>query len=368
MDLKFVDHDKHEGSSSAKGDDHNKATPADVAAAAGTASSGGVDVPEAQEAMLTQQLINALRKKATGADEQQAAEVTEAEQNSTKEGKEPHILALVPYVGDNYCGMWEQQEGRFRIVNNIQALTSGLAYRYTKNMDDRVICQAYPRMWGPTARWGTTVVGVHQGDDWLKVEQFYLPMTMQGIPVVILDEDMAAATADSIPIKSQPVTAEELCSAQAAAEVASCVEASVVAKRRRSKGKGCEKCPKGHILKPEPVPYDADCNACHIGTLKGFPMWRCTICQYDLCDACSTKAPPCREVQSVVVKEHNRILSMVVPPSVMATAAALARMEDQFPSLPQGPQRKYPQKKTRKREVQINLDIQINREIADGLR
>lgn len=73
------------------------------------------------------------------------------------------------------------EERRYRIDNSVlQANAVGLGYRSTKTLGDKADAV-------DPAKWDTTVEGVDEGDGWLKVGQYYLPMAVGDSPVVILD-------------------------------------------------------------------------------------------------------------------------------------------------------------------------------------
>lgn len=83
------------------------------------------------------------------------------------------------------------------LVDNseLQGVTCGLAYRSSKNVEDRFL-----DIDGPM--WGTTVIGSDEGDGWLKVGDFYLPMTLEGMPVLVQDSSFLSEDAHS---SSEPV-------------------------------------------------------------------------------------------------------------------------------------------------------------------
>lgn len=78
--------------------------------------------------------------------------------------------------------------GRYMIDNSILQIPNrpGVAYRYTKSETDKVKNEAGP------AKWGDIVDGIDEGDGWLKVGQYYLPMTYRGIPVITPVQDSGA--------------------------------------------------------------------------------------------------------------------------------------------------------------------------------
>lgn len=69
--------------------------------------------------------------------------------------------------------------GRFLVDNSVLQIhgRTGIRYRYSKCMKDKV------RSENP-AFWGEVVQGVDEGDDWLRVGRYYLPMRYQGIQVL----------------------------------------------------------------------------------------------------------------------------------------------------------------------------------------
>lgn len=73
-------------------------------------------------------------------------------------------LGLVEYLVDN---------GRLR------AATPGLGYRRSKRLDDR-------EPGDPVVEWAASVVGVDQGDGWLRVHGRFLPMHLEGCRVLSL--------------------------------------------------------------------------------------------------------------------------------------------------------------------------------------
>mmetsp|Transcript_23794 Transcript_23794/g.74877 ORF Transcript_23794/g.74877 Transcript_23794/m.74877 type:complete len:229 (+) Transcript_23794:130-816(+) len=64
---------------------------------------------------------------------------------------------------------------------SFQTDASGLGYRWTKTIEDKVGEDCF-------AEWGSRVCGTEEGDGWLKVGAKYLPMSMEGMPVVHLQE------------------------------------------------------------------------------------------------------------------------------------------------------------------------------------
>jgi len=88
------------------------------------------------------------------------------------------------------------EERRYLIDNSILKIQGppGVAYRYTKRKTDKVKQDVQTTV----AKWGEVVVGVDQGDGWLKVGQYYLPMIYEGTPVITpIDVSSAAAAGGS---------------------------------------------------------------------------------------------------------------------------------------------------------------------------
>eukprot|EP00973_Karenia_brevis_P007152 970395-Karenia_brevis.AAC.1 len=73
----------------------------------------------------------------------------------------------------------KSHEGERYLVNNtlLQSDTAGLGYRRTMTLSDMTDDD-------PCADWGSFVYGSRIGDDWLKVGTHYLPMMIQGKPVL----------------------------------------------------------------------------------------------------------------------------------------------------------------------------------------
>lgn len=86
---------------------------------------------------------------------------------------------------------------RFLIDNTVLQIKShpGVAFRYSKVDTDKV--KSGP---GP-AKWGETIEGFDEGDGWLKVGSFYLPMVYQGVPIVtpVVSEATPEAKASRAP-------------------------------------------------------------------------------------------------------------------------------------------------------------------------
>jgi len=64
----------------------------------------------------------------------------------------------------------------------------GVAFRYTKREADKVKSERGP------AKWGEIVQGIDEGDGWLKVGKYYLPMMYQGVPVVTPVSDVESSS------------------------------------------------------------------------------------------------------------------------------------------------------------------------------
>eukprot|EP00929_Paragymnodinium_shiwhaense_P083446 TRINITY_DN44481_c0_g1_i1.p1 TRINITY_DN44481_c0_g1~~TRINITY_DN44481_c0_g1_i1.p1 ORF type:complete len:520 (-),score=115.25 TRINITY_DN44481_c0_g1_i1:493-2052(-) len=64
------------------------------------------------------------------------------------------------------------------LQNSSQKLRRGLRYRRQKNLD----CKGVDKL----ARWGSSVKGIDEGDGWLRVDDNFIPMTIEGVPVLIL--------------------------------------------------------------------------------------------------------------------------------------------------------------------------------------
>lgn len=72
--------------------------------------------------------------------------------------------------------------GTFLVDNSILKIEGppGVAYRYTKARTDKVRSDVAANV----AKWGDILQGVDEGDGWLRVGQFYLPMTHDKVPVI----------------------------------------------------------------------------------------------------------------------------------------------------------------------------------------
>mmetsp|Transcript_110891 Transcript_110891/g.324404 ORF Transcript_110891/g.324404 Transcript_110891/m.324404 type:complete len:253 (-) Transcript_110891:95-853(-) len=65
----------------------------------------------------------------------------------------------------------------YRVDNSrLNAETHGIGYRFSKRISDRDMKSI--------ARWGSTVAGHEEGDDWLRVGECFLPMQLKGVPVL----------------------------------------------------------------------------------------------------------------------------------------------------------------------------------------
>lgn len=86
---------------------------------------------------------------------------------------------LMQPAADTNHELGEDDRLQVYLVDNtqLQAQTRGLSYRRSKNLPDKD---------GKSlAYWGTTVAGVDQGDGWLGVGGRFLPIAVDGIPVVV---------------------------------------------------------------------------------------------------------------------------------------------------------------------------------------
>jgi len=63
--------------------------------------------------------------------------------------------------------------------SDLQANTKGLGYRRSKHLQDKDGTEL--------AEWGTTVLGVDQGDGWVKIGRRYLPTKLNGKAVLTGD-------------------------------------------------------------------------------------------------------------------------------------------------------------------------------------
>lgn len=77
----------------------------------------------------------------------------------------------------------ELLQARYLVDNRFLSSTSlGLAYRRSKHFEDVVGMGVGT---GPcTAAWGSTVLGINEGDGWLRVGSMFLPMEANGVPVL----------------------------------------------------------------------------------------------------------------------------------------------------------------------------------------
>mmetsp|Transcript_129402 Transcript_129402/g.235200 ORF Transcript_129402/g.235200 Transcript_129402/m.235200 type:complete len:565 (-) Transcript_129402:129-1823(-) len=73
------------------------------------------------------------------------------------------------------------------LVSNMQAnmKTSGLSYRKAKDLNAKIA--------GGIVPWNSVVVGVEEGDGWLKVGDYFLPMLVNGVLVVFSMDSMASS-------------------------------------------------------------------------------------------------------------------------------------------------------------------------------
>lgn len=122
----------------------------------------------------------------------------------------------------------KQQLPRYKIDNTYLQIQGppGVSYRYSKSLDDKVVGK---KGIGP-AKWGDIVEGIDEGDGWLKVGEYYLPMTYNKKPVVT-----PVAGTESVPSKqdasapSRTAGSSEASAASAAPSTAAPSEAPMVA-------------------------------------------------------------------------------------------------------------------------------------------
>jgi len=89
---------------------------------------------------------------------------------------------FLPLLGE------EQQVRSYLIDNSILQVKGrpGIAYRHSKLDSDKVGKEV------TATTWGDIVQGIDEGDGWLKVGQYYLPMTFNGVPIVTqVPDDLA---------------------------------------------------------------------------------------------------------------------------------------------------------------------------------
>lgn len=108
--------------------------------------------------------------------------------------------------------MWYQKQTKNQELYLVESSTlwdgtTGLAYRNSKRIDDRAI-----DVEGPV--WGTTLHGIDQQDGWVKVEDLYLPMTLEGLRVLTPCSDTASqqsanAEPDAEPMCDGPALMED---------------------------------------------------------------------------------------------------------------------------------------------------------------
>jgi len=104
----------------------------------------------------------------------------EKKEKKTKKKKDDAAKETAAPAGDAVKGSPPVATSRFLIDNTVLQIKShpGVAFRYSKTDGDKV--KSGP---GP-AKWGETVEGVDEGDGWLKVGSFYLPMLHQNVPII----------------------------------------------------------------------------------------------------------------------------------------------------------------------------------------
>eukprot|EP00927_Polykrikos_kofoidii_P066412 TRINITY_DN6200_c0_g1_i3.p1 TRINITY_DN6200_c0_g1~~TRINITY_DN6200_c0_g1_i3.p1 ORF type:complete len:437 (-),score=90.51 TRINITY_DN6200_c0_g1_i3:446-1756(-) len=126
--------------------------------------------------------------------------VESADRVCAKEQNKPSCIGCAHLQSD--LGSWAQslvdadEWLELQLPSNIESFlvecdalrptTKGLAFRRSKHLRDRE--EVVP---GPD--WGTVVDGVDEGDGWLKVEDFFLPMAMNGLQVISPQDDLAGA-------------------------------------------------------------------------------------------------------------------------------------------------------------------------------
>merc|ERR1719238_790337 len=75
----------------------------------------------------------------------------------------------------------EASEALYLVDNSVMmAKTRGLAYRRSKQMDDRDGAALAP--------WGTQVRGIDQRDGWIKLGSRFLPAVVNGIRILVLQD------------------------------------------------------------------------------------------------------------------------------------------------------------------------------------
>lgn len=123
--------------------------------------------------------------------------------------------------------------GTYLVDNSSLAFDcDGLAYRMSMNSDDKA---------SQVAMWGTIVYGTVASKDWLRVGEGFLPLHLQGMPVL--------------------------------------VSLNAVAKD----------CPRGHQLSHFLVKTDGSyyCDVCRGHPARGSVMFGCQLCDYDVCGKCA---------------------------------------------------------------------------------
>lgn len=82
---------------------------------------------------------------------------------------------------------------RFLCDNSaLQAHADGIAYRFSKDMQDRDLAS-------PLTPWGSSVEGVDEGDGWVKVGYRYLPIAVNGATVLVRQESAGSAVPSAGP-------------------------------------------------------------------------------------------------------------------------------------------------------------------------
>eukprot|EP00929_Paragymnodinium_shiwhaense_P060376 TRINITY_DN30159_c0_g1_i7.p1 TRINITY_DN30159_c0_g1~~TRINITY_DN30159_c0_g1_i7.p1 ORF type:complete len:1359 (-),score=475.51 TRINITY_DN30159_c0_g1_i7:140-4216(-) len=171
---------------------------------------------------------------ATAAAAQEGNERTELEVYKEKitafyEAHNPTKLAEIDVLLSKYLGRErELYEAILRkyarkpyLVDNSQlkANTNSLAYRLSKNMDDRDPS-------GAAASFGSTIMGI-ESDGWLEVDGKFLPMSFRGVPVVIPAQQQPPSPQNATPLPASPGAAAAAASASAPASGTAAMEEGV---------------------------------------------------------------------------------------------------------------------------------------------
>jgi len=113
-------------------------------------------------------------------DKKQKKEKKEKKLKKKKDDTTPEQEASAPAAKQGQARKTAAGTSRFLIDNSVLQIKGhpGIAFRSSKSDSDKV--KSGP---GP-ARWGETVEGIDEGDGWLRVGNFFLPMVYQGVPFV----------------------------------------------------------------------------------------------------------------------------------------------------------------------------------------